>query len=106
MTHSSAFAVGGSLALLLAGSLAFATGVGDVAAPPATARNRVADEPLVLFQKMMPVFMHPRCLNCHGVVDPVSGQNHEGKAVPPGVDTARSDGLTVAVIPSEARDLA
>jgi len=36
-------------------------------------------EPLDLFKKLMPVLTHPRCMNCHGGVDPVSGTNH-----PPG----------------------
>lgn len=28
------------------------------------------------FQAMMPTFQDPRCINCHGVVNPVSGANH------------------------------
>jgi hypothetical protein len=32
---------------------------------------------------MMPAIRHPRCTNCHGVVDPRSGKNHHGGAIPP-----------------------
>lgn len=39
--------------------------------------------PLQLFQRMMPAIRHPRCTNCHGVVDPRSGKNHHGGAIPP-----------------------
>jgi hypothetical protein len=35
-----------------------------------------------LFQAMLPVIQHPRCTNCHGGVDPISGRNH-----PPGRET-------------------
>src|ERR1700716_4102131 len=30
-----------------------------------------------MFGEMMPVFSSPRCANCHGGVNPVSGANHE-----------------------------
>jgi len=29
-----------------------------------------AGDPLELFAELMPVFGHPRCVNCHGGVDP------------------------------------
>jgi hypothetical protein len=33
------------------------------------AHSADTEEPIVLFSKMMPVFKHPRCFNCHGAVD-------------------------------------
>ena len=37
-----------------------------------------------IWDKMMPVFTHPRCLNCHGGTNPYSGVNHNnGLAVDP-----------------------
>ena len=33
------------------------------------------------FEKMMPVFLHPRCFNCHGGTDVVEGDNHGGGAL-------------------------
>lgn len=39
---------------------------------------------LDLFTPMMPAFKHPRCLNCHGVVDPLTGANHGGGKVDAG----------------------
>lgn len=35
------------------------------------------DQSLALFSEMMPVFTSPRCVNCHGGVNPVTGANHE-----------------------------
>lgn len=32
--------------------------------------NPASGEPIELFAKLMPVFTHPRCANCHGGVDP------------------------------------
>ena len=49
-----------------------------VAAGSPVPRGAPGDDPLVLFGKLMPVLMHPRCLNCHGGVDPTSGTNHGG----------------------------
>ena len=37
-----------------------------------------APSPMQLFQKMLPAIRHPRCSNCHGVVDPSTGRNHKG----------------------------
>ena len=37
-----------------------------------------APTPLQLFQKLLPVIRHDRCMNCHGGVDPISGDNHDG----------------------------
>lgn len=52
-------------------------------APAARAQQR--GNPLDLFQKMFPVFSHPRCINCHGVVQSnpgiirsVTGDTHPG----------------------------
>ena len=49
-------------------------------------RQGAAPTPLQLFQKMLPVIRHDRCMNCHGGVDPVSGRDHEGGMIHP--DTA------------------
>ncbi len=38
------------------------------------------------FAKMAPTFLHPRCVNCHGVVNALTGENHEGGAIKPGID--------------------
>lgn len=38
----------------------------------------IGSNSLDLFQSMMPAFSHPRCMNCHGVTDPISGANHGG----------------------------
>jgi hypothetical protein len=40
-----------------------------------------APTPLQLFQKLLPVIRHDRCMNCHGGVDPISGEDHEGGAI-------------------------
>src|SRR6266542_894486 len=34
-----------------------------------------------IWDQMMPVLMHPRCLNCHGVTNPFTGDNHGGGPV-------------------------
>ena len=39
------------------------------------------DDSLARFSKLMPVFMHDRCVNCHGDVNPFTGDNHEGGAL-------------------------
>lgn len=36
---------------------------------------------LEYFSDLMPVFGHPRCANCHGAVDPLSGSGHGGGAI-------------------------
>ena len=41
-------------------------------------------EPLEYFQEMMPVFTHNRCMNCHGDVDPSTGDNHDGGVIAAG----------------------
>jgi hypothetical protein len=30
---------------------------------------------------MMPVFTHPRCINCHGAVNPTTGAGHGGGVI-------------------------
>jgi len=55
----------------------------------------IAGDPLELFSRMMPVFTHPRCANCHGAVDPhaESGpleDSHSGGIVPAGGTCADS----------------
>jgi hypothetical protein len=52
--------------------------LGGLVALPASAQTstRGDNEGLKLFEKMLPVFMHPRCLNCHGGTNPVTGENH------------------------------
>jgi hypothetical protein len=36
------------------------------------------------FAVMTPTFQHPRCMNCHGDVNPFTGQNHLGGVIPVG----------------------
>jgi len=44
-------------------------------------RQQASPTPFELFQKMLPVIRHPRCSNCHGGVDPVSGRGHTPGAI-------------------------
>jgi hypothetical protein len=60
-------------ALILAGIGLVVGGTLSVAAPA----QQAGDESVALFGEMMPVFSSPRCANCHGGVNPVSGANHE-----------------------------
>jgi hypothetical protein len=59
-------------AMLLVGLGTLGVGTASGAAP---ARQEDAD-PLALFSAMMPVFSSPRCVNCHGGVQPATGENH------------------------------
>jgi hypothetical protein len=61
-------------ALVLAGIALVAGGTLTAAAPAGQAGG---GESLAMFGEMMPVFTSPRCANCHGGVNPVSGANHE-----------------------------
>ena len=67
-------------------SLAFANG-GQDPAPQAGAKTvcALSDEQeiaaLKAFAVMTPTFQHPRCINCHGVVNPYTGENHLGGKV-------------------------
>src|SRR5690349_10966931 len=56
----------------------------------------ISADPIDLFKEIYPVFAHPRCVNCHGVVQTVpgsirelTGQGHLGGPVrrPPNVQT-------------------
>ena len=53
-------------------------------AVPGQVRSSNSSDPLSLFAKMMPVFTHPRCANCHGNTDPSLNLNHGGGQVDPG----------------------
>ena len=44
--------------------------------------QRLVEDPLTIFAKMMPVLSHDRCVNCHGATNPL-GDYHPG-AVPRG----------------------
>lgn len=67
-------------ASVIAGALVAATAVLG-AAVSSPARRAVATDPMTLFQKLVPVFTHPRCLNCHGGTDPLTGLGHGGGAI-------------------------
>jgi len=45
------------------------------------ARQQASPTPLQLFQKMLPVVRHPRCMNCHGGVNPADSTKHGGGAI-------------------------
>jgi len=49
-----------------------------VAVSGASISRQAQPTPLELFQRMLPAMRHPRCNNCHGVVDPETGANHGG----------------------------
>ena len=51
---------------------------------PGQAQSSSSSHPLSLFAKMMPVFTHPRCANCHGNTDPSQDLNHGGGRVDAG----------------------
>ena len=76
--------------LILAGAMAPA--VSRTSGPSAQAQTTGADDPLRLFSRMVPVFTHPRCVNCHGATDPVSGTNHGGGPVDEAADCEGLDG--------------
>jgi hypothetical protein len=47
-----------------------------------TARAAQTDnEALGMFGEMMPVFTSPRCVNCHGGINPFKGDSHEAGAI-------------------------
>jgi hypothetical protein len=74
-----------SLAVLLAGTVVVA------AQSPVSTRRQQAPQrtPLQLFDAMMPVISHPRCVNCHHGIDPISGLGHGGGPVDTSMDTNR-----------------
>lgn len=47
----------------------------------ASAQGQAQLEPLDYFRRMMPVFTHDRCVNCHGNVDPGNEQRHAGGSI-------------------------
>jgi hypothetical protein len=49
---------------------------GGMRSVPVRAAQTDNNEGLALFSKMMPVFTSPRCVNCHGDTNPVTGENH------------------------------
>lgn len=57
----------------------------------AAAQAPGGEDPIVLFAKMMPVFSHSRCENCHGAVNPFYGDTHEGGVIPAGFDWTVDD---------------
>jgi hypothetical protein len=61
-------------ALILAGIVLVGIGTLSVATRAVQAQSNAG---LALFGEMMPVFSSPRCQNCHGGVNPVTGANHE-----------------------------
>jgi hypothetical protein len=63
--------------MAIVGLVTIGIGTASGAAP---ARQETQD-PLALFSAMMPVFSSPRCVNCHGGVDPASDDSHEGGKV-------------------------
>src|SRR5262245_45353551 len=50
----------------------------------------IPEDPLVLFGKLMPVFTSPRCANCHGFTDAVTGKNHPDKVEPKSCDSCHT----------------
>lgn len=48
-------------------------------------------DPIELFAKLMPVFTHSRCENCHGAVNPFAGNTHDGGVIPAGFDWTVED---------------
>lgn len=69
------------LALCLTGFVVFCivvvhTTAGSPIAAQKPTTTSLLDDPLAKFAKLMPVFAHPRCVNCHGGVNPFSGDGH------------------------------
>lgn len=72
------------LVLLLGSAICFAAAAAQAAPAPVLATTqRVAQQTdsLTLFARLMPVLSSPRCVNCHGGTNPVSGDNHGGGPV-------------------------
>jgi hypothetical protein len=57
---------------------------GSPPVPSALAQGQPQKEPLDYFRKLMPVFTHDRCVNCHGAVDPFTNLDHDGGLISPG----------------------
>lgn len=75
---------GFAIALLVLAFLLAPAGDHRGSGPSIQAQAQAPREPLDYFSDMMPVFTHARCMNCHGVVDPETGVNHDGGVVGPG----------------------
>lgn len=56
----------------------------------------IGSNSLDLFQTMMPAFSHPRCMNCHGLTNPITGANHGGGKIDVGPQKPGSDITTPA----------
>lgn len=75
------------LAFTLVPSVSTSSASGQDPAPPAGAKTvcSLSDEQQTAAPKafaiMTPTFQHPRCINCHGRVDPYTGKNHGGGRV-------------------------
>ena len=56
----------------IAVALAYAASLPPYPSPPPPKQPRVplSDDPIDLWMKLMPVVHHPRCVNCHGGVNP------------------------------------
>ena len=63
----------GALVLVTAVLLVGSVGAQEQTGDPAKWRS--------YWTQLYPIFMHPRCLNCHGGTDPFSGDNHGGGEV-------------------------
>jgi hypothetical protein len=75
LRRRSALALGAVFVLAGFGLVGFATSSG-------TARAAQTDnEALGMFGEMMPVFTSPRCVNCHGGINPFKGDSHEAGAI-------------------------
>jgi hypothetical protein len=66
--------------LRTARSVVLAVVASALLASGAIAQERIGDPGKwsTYWKQMMPVFTHPRCINCHGATEPVSGNNHGG----------------------------
>jgi hypothetical protein len=65
------------IGLAFAGAVAMLT----VATGNAAAQNAGVKDPLKLFEPMMTTLNSPRCQNCHGGVNAITGDNHPGGAI-------------------------
>jgi len=55
------------------------------------AQTTTGADPIELFAKLMPVFTHSRCINCHGAVNPFAGNTHDGGVIAAGFDFTVED---------------
>jgi hypothetical protein len=81
-THA-AVRVALGLALLLgsAGSFAVAARAASALVSGTALHAAQGVDGLTLFRPLMPALTSPRCVNCHGGTDPLTGENHGGGAV-------------------------